>query len=155
MSDERTALRTSLFSMLSNVLLAILKGVTGILGNSFALIADALESTADIFSSLLVMIGIRYSNKPPDENHPYGHGRAEPLITFFVVAFLVTAATVIAYESIRNIGTPHQLPESYTLLVLGAIIIWKEISYRIVLKKSRLTHSSALKADAWHHRSDA
>lgn len=141
--------------MLSNVLLAILKGVTGILGNSFALIADALESTADIFSSLLVMIGIRYSNKPPDENHPYGHGRAEPLITFFVVAFLVTAATVIAYESIRNIGTPHQLPESYTLLVLGAIIIWKEISYRIVLKKSRLTHSSALKADAWHHRSDA
>ncbi len=141
--------------MLSNVLLAILKGVTGLLGNSFALIADALESTADIFSSLLVMIGIRYSNKPPDENHPYGHGRAEPLITFFVVAFLVTAATVIAYESIRNIGTPHQLPESYTLLVLGAIIIWKEISYRIVLKKSRLTHSSALKADAWHHRSDA
>ena len=72
-----------------------------------------------------------------------------------VVAFLVTSATVIAYESIQNIQTPHKVPKSWTLIVLGAIIIWKEVSFRIVIKKSKETHSSSLKADAWHHRSDA
>ena len=77
------------------------------------------------------------------------------MVTFLVVGFLITSATIIAYESIKNIGTPHDLPKPWTLLVLGAIIIWKEISYRIVLKKSKETHSSSLKADAWHHRSDA
>ncbi|OFY75051.1 MAG: cobalt-zinc-cadmium resistance protein, partial [Bacteroidetes bacterium RIFOXYA12_FULL_33_9] len=92
---------------------------------------------------------------PADKNHPYGHGRAEPLITFLVVGFLIISATIIAYESIKNIGTSHELPEPYTLFVLGAIIIWKEISYQIVIRKSIETHSSSLKADAWHHRSDA
>ena len=154
-SDERTAVRTTYFSIVGNTALAILKGLTGYFGNSFALIADALESTTDIFSSILVLFGIKYSNKPADENHPYGHGRAEPLVTFLVVAFLVTSATIIAYESILNILTPHELPKSYTLYVLGAIILWKEVSFQVVLKKSKLTNSSVLKADAWHHRSDA
>jgi cation diffusion facilitator family transporter len=67
----------------------------------------------------------------------------------------MTSATIIAYESIKNIGTPHELPKSWTLIVLGAIIIWKEISFRLVIKKSKETNSSSLKADAWHHRSDA
>ena len=154
-SDEQTAIRTTYFSIAGNTLLAVLKALTGFLGNSFALIADALESTTDIFSSLLILFGIRYSNKPADENHPYGHGRAEPLVTFLVVAFLVTTATVIAYESIHNILIPDEMPKPFTLFVLGAIIIWKELSYQLVLKKSKQTHSSALKADAWHHRSDA
>lgn len=155
MSDERTAVRTTYFSIAGNAAMAILKGLTGIFGNSFALIADALESTTDVFASLLVLFGIKYSNKPADENHPYGHGRAEPLITFIVVAFLVTSATIIAYESIRNIAAPHEMPEPFTLFVLGAIIIWKEISFQVVIRKSLQTHSSSLKADAWHHRSDA
>ena len=77
------------------------------------------------------------------------------MITFIVVAFLVTSATIIAYESIRNIGLPHEMPEPFTLFVLGAIIIWKEISFQVVIRKSKQTHSSSLKADAWHHRSDA
>ena len=98
---------------------------------------------------------IKYSNKPADKNHPYGHGRAEPLITFLVVGFLITSATIIAYESIKNISTPHDLPSPYVLLILVPIIIWKEISFRIVIKKSKETNSSSLKADAWHHRSDA
>ena len=119
------------------------------------MIADAIESTTDIFSSLLVLFGIKYSNRPADKNHPYGHGRAEPLITFLVVGFLITSAVIIAHESLKNIGTSHELPKPWTLLVLGAIIIWKEISYRIVIKKSKETNSSSLKADAWHHRSDA
>ena len=134
---------------------AIIKGFAGFFGNSYALIADAIESTADIFSSFLVLFGLKYASRPPDKNHPYGHGRAEPLITFLVVGFLITSATIIAYESIKNIGTPHELPKIWTLFVLIPLIIWKEISFQLVIRKAKETNSSSLKADAWHHRSDA
>jgi len=155
MSSEQTAIKATYFSIIGNTCLAIIKGLAGFFGNSYALIADAIESTTDIFASFLVLFGIKYSNRPADKNHPYGHGRAEPLITFLVVGFLITSATIIAYESIINIGTPHQLPKPWTLLVLAAIIIWKEYSFRIVMKRSIQTNSSSLRADAWHHRSDA
>jgi cation diffusion facilitator family transporter len=140
MTKEQTAVRTTYFS---------------IAGNSYALIADAIESTTDIFASFLVLFGLKYANRPADKNHPYGHGRAEPLITFLVVGFLITSATLIAYESILNIGTPHELPKPWTLLVLAPLIVWKEVSYRIVMRNAKKTNSSSLKADAWHHRSDA
>ncbi|HEY8935708.1 MAG TPA: cation diffusion facilitator family transporter [Cyclobacteriaceae bacterium] len=155
MTHEKTAEKATYFSIASNAVLAIIKWLTGYLGNSYALIADAIESTADIFSSLLVLFGLKYANRPADKNHPYGHGRIEPLITFMVVGFLIISATVIAYESIQNINTPHELPKPFTLLILGAIIIWKEISFRIVMRRSKETGSSSLRADAWHHRSDA
>ncbi len=155
MTKEQTAIKTTYFSIIGNTSLALIKGVAGYFGNSYALIADAIESTTDIFASFLVLFGIKYSNKPADKNHPYGHGRAEPLITFLVVGFLIASASFIAHESIINIQTPHDLPKTWTLFVLGAIIIWKEISFRLVLKKSKETNSSSLKADAWHHRSDA
>jgi len=154
-TKEQTAIKTTYFSIIGNTMLALLKWFAGFFGNSYALIADAIESTADIFSSFLVLLGLKYAQRPADENHPYGHGRVEPLITFIVVGFLIVSATIIAYESIENIGTPHELPKPWTLFVLGGIIIWKESSYRIVMKKSRETNSSSLKADAWHHRSDA
>lgn len=153
--NKEKAIKATYFSIISNASLAIIKGLAGVLGNSYALIADAIESTTDIFASVLVLFGIRYSYKPADENHPYGHGRAEPLITFLVVGFLITSATIIGYESILNIQTPHELPKPWTLYILGAIIIWKEYSFRLVMKKSKETNSSSLKADAWHHRSDA
>lgn len=155
MTNEQTALKATYFSIIGNVCLSIVKGLAGFFGNSYALIADAIESTTDIFSSLLVLFGIKYSSRPADENHPYGHGRAEPLITFLVVGFLITSATIIAYESISNINNPHDLPKSWTLIVLGLIIIWKEYSFRLVMKKSKESNSSSLRADAWHHRSDA
>lgn len=155
MSKTEIAVKTTYFSIIGNTLLAIIKGLAGYFGNSYALIADAIESTADIFASFLVLFGIKYASRPADENHPYGHGRAEPLITFLVVGFLITSATVIAYQSFMNIGTPHNLPKPFTLFILGAIIVWKEISFQIVFKKSIETNSSSLKADAWHHRSDA
>lgn len=155
MSNEQSAIKTTYFSIAGNTILALIKGIGGFFGNSYALIADAIESTTDIFSSVLVLLGLKYAKRPADENHPYGHGRIEPLITFLVVAFLVVSATIIAYESIQNINTPHELPEPWTLFVLGGIILWKEISYQIVIRKSRQTNSSSLKADAWHHRSDA
>lgn len=155
MNKEQSAIRTIYFSIIGNTSLAIIKGLAGVFGNSYALIADAIESTTDIFSSLLVLFGLKYAKRPADKNHPYGHGKIEPLITFLVVAFLVISAGLIAHESIQNIQTPHKVPKPWTLLVLGAIILWKEVSYRIVIKKSKETNSSSLKADAWHHRSDA
>ncbi len=155
MSKEQSAINASYFSIIGNFLLAVIKWLAGYFGNSYALIADAIESTTDIVASFLVLIGLKVSIRPADENHPYGHGRIEPLITFLVVGFLIISATIIAYESIDNIQTPHELPAPWTLLVLIGIIFWKEISYRIVLKKSKETHSTSLKADAWHHRSDA
>ena len=155
MTNEQTAIRTTYFSIVGNASLAIIKGFAGFFGNSYALIADAIESTADIFSSFLVLFGLKYASRPADKNHPYGHGRAEPLITFLVVGFLITSATIIAYESIKNIGTPHELPKIWTLFVLIPLIIWKEISFQLVIRKAKETNSSSLKADAWHHRSDA
>lgn len=155
MDNHETAIRTSYFSIAGNTGLAVIKGAAGVFGNSYALIADAIESTTDIFSSILVLFGLRYARRPADENHPYGHGRIEPLITFLVVAFLVFSATVIAFESIRHIQTPHEVPERWTLIVLAGIILWKELSYRYVLKRGKESGSSSLQADAWHHRSDA
>lgn len=155
MSHEETAIKTTYFSIIGNTFLALIKGAAGYFGNSYALIADAIESTTDIFASLLVLFGLKYANKPADKNHPYGHGRAEPLITFLIVGFLISSAFYIAYESIYNILIPHDLPNPYVLIVLIPIIIWKEISFQIVIKKSKETNSSSLKADAWHHRSDA
>ncbi|MEC7784510.1 MAG: cation diffusion facilitator family transporter [Bacteroidota bacterium] len=157
MSKTESAVSATYFSIIGNTVLAIAKALAGIFGNSYALIADAIESTADIFASLLVLFGLKYAERPADDNHPYGHGKIEPLITFMVVAFLVTSATVIAYESVQNIllVTPQKPPKLWTLIVLAVIIVWKEISFRIVLKRSKETNSSSLKADAWHHRSDA
>jgi cation diffusion facilitator family transporter len=155
MDRTQSAINTSKFSIVSNAVLAIVKLGAGIFGNSYALIADAIESTTDILSSILVYVGIRYASKPADHNHPYGHGRLEPLITFMVVGFLIAAAILIAYQSIHNILTPHQLPALWTLWVLTAIILWKGFSYAFVIQKSEETHSTSLKADAWHHLSDA
>lgn len=155
MDKHATAVKTAWFSIIGNAALSVIKGLTGYFGHSYALIADAIESTTDVFASLLVLFGLKYANRPADENHPYGHGRAEPLVTFLVVGFLIISATIIAYESIKHIGEPHELPKPYTLVVLGIIILWKEASYRWVVYKSKQTNSTALKADAWHHRSDA
>jgi cation diffusion facilitator family transporter len=155
MSAPNLAIRTVIFSMLGSAGLAAIKFAAGIFGNSYALIADGIESTVDIFSSFLVLLGLNYAARPADENHPYGHGKAEPLITFLVVVFLVVSAFLIGWQSIQNIQTPHSLPESWTLWVLAGIILWKEITFQIVMKRSKKLKSSSLKAEAWHHRSDA
>jgi cation diffusion facilitator family transporter len=154
-TNEQRAIKTTYINIVGNTALAAVKWFAGFFGNSYALIADAIESTTDIFSSLLVLLGLKYSTRPADKNHPYGHGRAEPLITFLVVVFLIVSAFIIAHDSIKNIQTPHESPKPYTLLVIGAIIIIKELFYRYTIKKSKETSSSSLKADAWHHRSDA
>lgn len=155
MSNSDSAIKATYYSIFTSFCLALIKWLAGIFGNSYALIADAIESTSDIFSSFLVLLGLKYSKRPADHTHPYGHGRIEPLITFIVVIILVISAFLIAKESIKNIQTPHDLPRPWTLIVLGAIILWKEISFRIIIRKSKILNSTSLKADAWHHRSDA
>ena len=153
--NSEKAIKASIFSIIGNASLAGIKFLAGYFGNSYALIADAIESSADVFSSIFVFFGLKYSSRPADENHPYGHGKAEALITFLVVTFLIVSAIIIAKESITNIITPHHQPKPFTLLVLGGIILFKELSFQYVMRKSVETNSSSLKADAWHHRSDA
>jgi len=138
-----------------NIVLAISKIVTGIVGNSYALVADGIESTTDIISSLLVLSSLRISAKPPDSNHPFGHGKAESIAGMLVSLFLLGAALLIAVQSIREILTPHQVPAWYTLVVLSVVIVTKETLYRFVFKVGRTVKSTSLKSDAWHHRSDA
>jgi cation diffusion facilitator family transporter len=155
MPKQNLAVRTVIFSILGNAALATIKFLSGIFGHSYALIADGIESTVDIFSSFLVLLGLKYAERPADDNHPYGHGKAEPLITFLVVAFLILSAFTIAWQAIGNIQTSHELPEPWTLIVLSGIIIWKEITYQVVMSRSKKLKSSSLKAEAWHHRADA
>lgn len=144
-----------IMSIISSIVLAAIKWLAGYYGNSYALIADAIESSADVVASMLVLLGLLYARRPADDNHPYGHGRIEPLITFVVVGFLIVSAAAIGYQSIKNITTPHDAPQAWTLWILAAIICWKEINYQIVMRKSRQLGSTTLQAEAWHHRSDA
>lgn len=154
-SGEDIAVKTTYLSIFSSIILVSVKWISGVLGHSYALIADAIESLTDVVSSLFILFGLKYSSKPADANHPYGHGRIESLVTFVVVGMLILSAGLIAHNSVENILTPHELPALWTLIVLGVIILWKEISYRIIIRRSKITHSSSLKAEAWHHRSDA
>jgi len=148
-------LRLSLMAVGINALLAIGKIVTGVFGNSYALIADGIESTADVLSSLIVWGGLRLSLKPADANHPFGHGKAESIAALIVSLMLLGAAVLIAWQSIREIRTPHHAPEWFTLVVLLVVIGIKETLHRRAIQLGRHLESSSLKGDAWHHRSDA
>ncbi|WP_044202299.1 cation diffusion facilitator family transporter [Flammeovirga sp. OC4] len=154
--EKKAAFKTTWLSILGNIVLTITKGTVGILGNSQAMIADALESCADIISSFVVLIGLNFSTKAPDDNHPYGHGKFEPIATFITVGFLVTSALIIAEQSIERIlSGDATTPSSYTLIVLGIIILVKYLLYRFVKYRGKILNSSSLEADAGHHKSDA
>lgn len=138
-----------------NIALALVKFFTGIFGHSYALIADAIESCTDVVTSTGVLLGLRYAAKPHDEDHPHGHGKAEPLAASFVALVLLGIAFLVAYESWHMIHTPHKAPEPYTLVVLVAVLAAKEVLYRYTMKVGRDVGSTALQSEAWHQRSDA
>ncbi len=140
--------------MLVNLILAIIKLIAGIVGHAYALVADAVESTADIFSSLVVYGGLRIAAQPADEDHPYGHGRAEALAGALVALMLLIAAVGIAIEAVREIRTPHHTPKAWTLGVLVGVIVIKQILASKVFRIGSETRSTAIMADAQHHRSD-
>ncbi len=135
--------------------LAATKIAAGVIGNSFALVADGVESVLDIFSGLLVWGGLRVSAVPESERFPYGLGKAEPLASLVVSTVLLLAAVGIAVGAAQAIRSPQEVPESFTLLVLVAVLIAKETMFRVLSAQGREIGSRALKTDAWHHRSDA
>ena len=147
--------RLALVGVAVNFLLAVVKIVAGVLGNCYALIADGIESTLDIFGSLAIWFGLKVAAEPPDDEHPYGHGKAEPLASVVVAFAVILAAIGLAVESVREIITPHHAPAPFTLAVLVAVIVVKETLFRKVSAAAGQTGSSAVKTDAWHHRSDA
>lgn len=149
------SIRWAQAGLFTNALLVIVKFVAGIVGHANALVADAVESSADIFSSLIVWMGLSIAARPADEEHPYGHGKAEPIAAAVVSLMLLGAAVGISVLAIREIMTPHHLPSPFTLFVAAGVIIIKEILYRRVSRVGREVGSTVIAADAWHHRADA
>src|SRR5258708_819412 len=155
--DPRTAplekavhevMRSSLVGIGSNLALAALKCVAGYLGHSFALVADGVESLSDVVSSTVVFFGLKFAIKPPDEEHPYGHGKAEPIASIVVSLALIVAAVFIGVESIRRIEEPHPLPLPYTLWVLLAVVGVKVVLSRYVTLVGRGLESSTARNQA-------
>jgi len=157
MLDERLrrGLGVPFLGLTINGLLAAAKLVAGLAGHSHALVADAVESVADLFSSVIVWRGLIVAAEPADEDHPYGHGKAEPLAAAIVAGILLVAAIFITVQAFREIHHPHSAPAAFTLLVLMVVVFIKEGLFRFVLRESLFLESSAVQTDAWHHRSDA
>src|SRR5258706_8683591 len=149
------SVRATVIGLSTNVVLAIVKLLAGIFGRSYALIADAIESMADAASSIIVWRAVVIAEKPADKEHPYGHGKAETLATAAVAVMLIGAALLIFSRSLKEILTPRHAPAPYTLFVLLGVILIKEGLFRFVGRVGEEVESGAVKADAWHHRSDA
>ena len=155
MNRLQRGLRATFMGMAVNLVLSGTKLTAGIVGHSHALVADAVESFADIFSSLIVWRGLVVASAPPDEDHPYGHGKAEPIASAIVAAMLLGAALWIAITAFGEIRKPHLSPAPFTLIVLLVVVAVKESLFRFVSREGQAVDSSAVKTDAWHHRSDA
>jgi cation diffusion facilitator family transporter len=149
------AIRTTQIGIAISIILVFLKAISGHLGHSYALIADATETGADVFSSTLLWIGLRIAMKPADSEHPYGHGKAEPIASIIISFFLIGASVWIGWHALELAMVPHEMPKKFTLYVLLVVMIIKESMFRYVLKVGKQIDSSAVKADAYHHRSDA
>ncbi len=154
-SRLKRSLRATFLGLAVNVALTVAKFLAGIFGHSQALIADAVESLADIFSSIIVWRALVVAETPPDEDHPYGHGKAEPIASGIVSIMLLVAAGWIAVNALASLNLPREAPSPYTLIILIVVIVTKGLLFRFVLKESETVSSSAMATDAWHHRSDA
>lgn len=154
-SRLQRGLRATFVGMAVNTVLAAVKMVVGTVGHSQALVADGVESMADVLSSMIVWRGLVVAAAPADADHPYGHGKAEPLAAAIVAAVLLLAAVAIAAKSFGEILTPHHSPKPFTLVVLIAVVVIKEGLFRFVLWQGTMVESTAVQVDAWHHRSDA
>jgi cation diffusion facilitator family transporter len=154
-TDHSAGVRTAQVGLLVNAVLAVIKVLAGVIGNSYALIADGIESTADLLSSTIVWSGLQIARRDATTEYPFGYGKAETLATATVALMLIGAAIAISIEAIREILTPHHAPAPWTLAVLVIIVIVKEVLFRKVHAVSTQVGSEAVLADAWHHRSDA
>jgi len=148
-------MKSTILGIFVNIGLSLIKCSAGLLGNSFALVADGLESLMDVFSGLVVYFGLKIAVKPADANHPYGYGKAEPIAAAVVSLLLMAAAVGIIYGGIREITAPTGSPAPYTLVVLAGVLITKELLFRHIDSVGESIGSTAVKSDALHHRSDA
>lgn len=147
--------RVAFAGLLINATLALGKAVAGVLGNSFALIADAAESMVDIVGSLVIWGALRYGSRPPDESHPFGHGKAEALGALTVAVTVGAVGVFVGWHAVEGIRSEQPVPASWTLIVIVAVVAVKETMFRVTRGAAREAGSSAGVADAWHHRSDA
>jgi cation diffusion facilitator family transporter len=148
-------IRASLLTALISIVLGGIKIAAGLIGHSYALVADGLESMLDVGSGLAVAGSLKIAAQPPDERYPYGYGKIEPTAAFAIAAGLLAATVVIAVQSVREIVTPHRVPAPFTLIVLIAVVAIKEAIYRFLIRTGQNIDSKAVETDAWHHRSDA
>jgi cation diffusion facilitator family transporter len=148
-------IRASLAAVLVSVGLGVVKIVAGLIGHSYALVADGIESMLDVASGLVVAGSLKIAAQPPDERYPFGYGKVEPAAAMMIASGLLAAAVIIAIQSVREILKPHQAPEPFTLVVLVLVIITKEVLFRFLFRTGQAIESKALETDAWHHRSDS
>jgi cation diffusion facilitator family transporter len=151
----QTGARVALLGLTINVVLASAKIVAGVIGHAYVLIADGIESALDVGGSIVIWGGLTFAARPPDQTHPYGHGKAEPIAAVIVAIGVLAAAVGLAIQSVREIFLPHHSPAPYTLGVLIVVIVVKEFLFRYVNRIGRDVESTAVQTDAWHHRSDA
>jgi cation diffusion facilitator family transporter len=154
-AGEGVAVRAAQLGMAVNIALTVSKLVAGLIGNSYALVADAAESAFDLFGSLAVWTGVRIADRDATDEYPFGFGKAEALAGASVALLLLLASVGIAVASIYEIRTPHHAPAPWTLGVLAVVIVIKELMAKRVQRIARAAGSTALAADAQHHRSDA
>jgi cation diffusion facilitator family transporter len=151
----RRGVRAALMAMGVSAVLGAVKVTSGIVGHSYALIADGVESLLDIVSSLAVWGGLKFSTTDPNKRFPYGYGKAEALAGLLIAGGLILTAVALAVQSVREILTPHSTPAAWTLAVLAVVVAAKELLFRRLLRTGGEIGSHAVESDAWHHRSDA
>jgi len=156
MNNKKEIMKVTVWSLVLNVLISIVKFVLGFLGNSQAVLADAIHSFSDTSTDLVILLGVKYWTVPPDDNHPYGHQKIESFITIIIGLILLAAACGIGYHAIATLDHNSVAPlKPFTIIGPIVSIIFKEILFRKTYQVGVKTNSSAVKANAWHHRTDA
>lgn len=147
--------RAAILGLVVNFLLGVVKLTAGIIGGSFALIADAVNSIGDVVTTLVILFALRIAQRPPDAEHPYGHSRAEAVAATNVALLIVVSALMVGWEAIQRINVQHNIPATWTLWIAGINVLIKEGLYHYKVRVGRRTNSAAIIANAWDHRSDA
>ncbi len=147
--------RAAVLGLVVNLLLGVVKLIGGIVGHSFALIADAVNSIGDVVTTMVVLFALRVAQRPPDAEHPYGHTRAEGIAASNVALLIIISAAFVGWEAIQRINVQHSIPPIWTLWIAGANVLIKEGLYQYKVRVGRRTGSAAIIANAWDHRSDA
>ncbi len=156
-NNEKIAIKVSIISIILNCLLTLIKFISGVISKSSAMISDSVHSLSDVLSTFVVIIGVKISNKKADSDHPYGHERIECVSAIILSGMLFIIGALIGINGIKNVTNSSNLVMPGVLALIASIIsiISKEAMYQYTIRVSKKINSAALKADAWHHRSDA